>query len=293
MRENTDNVIIRLCKVLSVDDDQAGLRIKVRIEPDDADCKYIEDLPYVFPLLPKLIHINPKVGECVMVILQTQGQFKGNRFFIGPLTSQQYMLNYDPFNFSSRCLLAGRQFDKPLPDPKMNPDNNGSLPDREDIAIQGRQNCDVILKDNEIRLRCGFKKNPLAAAKNSLIFNKVDLGYIQMRYKKMKDNKGNEFASSINLVADRINLLSHDSRTFVDITDREELITDEAMLDILDKCHPLPYGDELIEFLTKLLNLIRNHTHPFSMQPPSFTTPDNDILSTDLTKMLSQSVRIN
>lgn len=293
MRENTDNVIIRLCKVLSVDDDQAGLRIKVRIEPDDADCKYIEDLPYVFPLLPKLIHINPKVGECVMVILQTQGQFKGNRFFIGPLTSQQYMLNYDPFNFSSRCLLTGRQFDKPLPDPKMNPDNDGSLPDREDIAIQGRQNCDVILKDNEIRLRCGFKKNPLAVAKNSLIFNKVDLGYIQMRYKKMKDNKGNEFASSINLVADRINLLSHDSRTFVNVTDREELITDEAMLDILDKCHPLPYGDELIEFLTKLLNLIRNHTHPFSMQPPSFTTPDNDILSTDLTKMLSQSIRIN
>lgn len=289
----TDSTIIRLCKVLSVDDDQAGLRIKVRIEPDDADCKYIEDLPYVFPLLPKLIHINPKVGECVMVILQTQGQFKGNRFFIGPLTSQQYMLNYDPFNFSSRCLLAGRQFDKPLPDPKMNPDNNGSLPDREDIAIQGRQNCDVILKDNEIRLRCGFKKNPLAAAKNSLIFNKVDLGYIQMRYKKTKDNKGNEFASSINLVADRINLLSHDSRTFVNVTDREELITDEAMLDILDNCHPLPYGDELIEFLTKLLNLIRNHTHPFSMQPPSFTTPDNDILSTDLTKMLSQSVRIN
>ena len=40
------NNIIRFCEVLSVVDDKAGLRIKVRLEPEDANCKYIDDLPY-------------------------------------------------------------------------------------------------------------------------------------------------------------------------------------------------------------------------------------------------------
>lgn len=292
-RANNDNMIIRLCEVLSVDDDKAGLRIKVRLDPEDGDVEYLEDLPYVFPLLPKMLHVNPKVGECVMVILSSQGEYKGNRFFIGPVVSQQYRLNYDPFNFSSRCLLKGRQVDKPLVNPNMNPENNGSLPDHDDIALLGRQNCDVILKDSEMRFRCGFKKEPLGTAKNTLLFNKVDLGYIQLKYKKMKDNDGNSFASSINIVADRINLLSHDSRTYVNVTDPDELITDDALLDILDNCHQLPYGDELITFLEKFIRIFREHTHPFSMQPPCLTSPDKEILSTDLTDMLSNSVRIN
>ena len=37
------NNIIRFCEVLSVVDDKAGLRIKVRLEPEDANCKYIDD----------------------------------------------------------------------------------------------------------------------------------------------------------------------------------------------------------------------------------------------------------
>ena len=54
-----DNIIFRECEVLSVIDDQAGLRIKVRIDPDDNDCKTIEQLPYCYPLIPKHFHINP------------------------------------------------------------------------------------------------------------------------------------------------------------------------------------------------------------------------------------------
>lgn len=292
-QNNTDNIIIRLCKVLSVDDEQAGDRIKVRLEPEDGDIQYIEDLPYVFPLLPKHLHINPKVGECVMVILAAQGEAKGNRFFIGPLISQQYFLNYDPFNFSSRCLLRGQQIDKPLFNPTMNTDNEGNILDHDDIAIQGRQNCDIILKNNEIRLRCGFKKDPLATPKNTLIYNKVDPAFIQMRYRKMQDNNGNEFSSCINIVADRINLLSHDSRTYADVTDRDELITDDSMLDIIDNCHPLIYGDKLVDFLSKLVGIISNHSHSFSMDPPSFSSTDDDTLETDLSSMLSQSIRIN
>ena len=92
---NNNPVLIRFCEVLSVIDDNAGLRIKVRLFPEDSIYKTVEDLPYCFPLIPKHLHINPKVGECVMVFLSTLDQSESNRFFIGPLTSQAYFLNYD------------------------------------------------------------------------------------------------------------------------------------------------------------------------------------------------------
>ena len=293
MNMDKDDIIVRICEVLSVEDDNAGLRIKVRIDPDDGNIKYIEDLPYAFPLLPKLLHVNPKVGESVLVILGTQGQASGNRFFIGPLISQPYMTNYDPFRFSSRCLLTGRQVAKPLPNPSRNPANDGTLPERDDIALQGRQNTDVILKPSEIRMRCGFKKEPLAEPKDTLIFNDVDMGYIQMRYKQMKDRKGNSFSSVTNIVSDRINLLTHDSVDYFNMTDNRSLISEETLLDILEKAHPLPFGDDLMDFLSKLIRIFKNHTHPFPMDPPCLNQPDNQVLSTDLTKMLSQGIRIN
>lgn len=290
----TDNRIIRFCKVLSVKDDNAGLRIKVRIHPEDADCKTDEELPYCFPLLPKHIHINPKVNECVMVILSAQDNPKSNRFFIGPLVSQQYGLNFEPCEYQATCLLEGQAKVKPYPDPSMNSDNNGTIPEREDIAIQGRQNTDIILKDEEIRLRCGFKKNPVATdPKKNLMFNKEDLAYIQMKFKKRKDQNNKEYRSSINMVADRINLLSHDSKDIFTLNDPEKLISDDEMSKILEEAHQLPYGDKLVEFLKKFIEIFTVHTHPFPMSPPSLTKPETDFFSQNLNDMLSQSIRIN
>lgn len=283
-----------MCKVLSVIDDSEGLRIKVRIPyVDDANLP-VSELPYVFPLLPKMVHVNPKNDEMVLVLLQSIGDGQGNRFFIGPVISQPQYINFDPYNYSSQSLFKGNQIVKPLPAPSLNPNNNGTLPDRDDIALQGRGNTDIILKPSEVRIRCGFKQNEYTTKENCLNFNSVDLGYIQMKYNKMCDNKNKEFSSLINIVADRINLLSYDSKDYFPMTDRKELITDDDLRNlILEKAHPLPYGDKLIEFLKQLIEVIRNHTHPFSMDPPCFKEQEEKILSTDLNEMLSQSIRIN
>lgn len=291
--EVNDDRIFRECEVLSVIDDKAGLRIKVRLTPDDADCKNIEDLPFCYPLMPKHFHINPKVGEMVLVICSILGASKGRRWFIGPIISQQYALNYDPFNYSAKSLLDYGKYTLPLPNPDLNPENEGTYPDREDIAIQGRQNADLILKNNEVRLRCGFKKEPDGKPKNTLLFNREDLSYIQMKYKKLKDHEKKDFSSSINIVADRINLLSHDSKTPFTLNNRKDLITDEELVKILEQAHPLPYGDELMDFLKQLIEVIRTHTHPFSMDPPCFTSPQTKVLNTNLNDMLSKSIRIN
>lgn len=288
-----NNNLIYMCRVLSVIDDSEGLRIKVRIPYLDDKTTPVSELPYVFPLLPKFMHVNPKNDEMVLVFLQSIGDSQGNRFFFGPVISQPQKMDFDAYNYSAQSLLRGNQIAKPLPAPSLNPDNYGTLPDREDIAIQGRGNSDVILKPSELRLRCGFKQNSLAFKEDCLKFNKVDLGYIQMKYKRMKDHKNNDISSVINVVADRINLLSHDSKTYFNLTDPESLITEDEMKKIFENAHQLPYGDELVNFLKQLIQVFRNHTHPFSMDKPCFTEPDEKILSTNLDEMLSNSIRIN
>lgn len=281
-------------KVEYVEDSQAGLRIKVRIPSVDLyDDPLNEDWPWAFPLLPKHLHINPKVGESVLVILEDPQAPKGNRFFIGPIISQQYLLEYDPYNFSSRNMFQGT-IGQPLPNPDMDPENEGTVPDREDIAIQGRENTDLVLKNNEIRLRCGFKKDPKnKKVVERLHYNRKNPAYIQMRYQKMKDQNKKDFASLINIVADRINLLSHDSPTYFKLADRKQLISDEELQKVFENAHPLPYGDVLVDFLYGLVRIFTTHTHPFPMDPPVCVEADRKLLETDLDEMLSKSIKIN
>ena len=87
------------------------------------------------------------------------------------------------------------------------------------------------LKDEELRLMCGHKpqwKNRSVTERadpGSLTFNKENLGYIQMRYDNFRDKKNNEFHSVINMVADRINLISHngaDTMGSVSVTEQRK-----------------------------------------------------------------------
>lgn len=288
----TDNdYIIREAKVISVDDKYNGCRIKVRLGGLDAD-KLDDELPFCFPLLPKLIHINPKVGEMVLVILEKNGSATTNRFFIGPVLSQPYFYQQDFYDTTAFNMLLNRKF-IPEQDPSLDPGNNGTLPEHDDIAIIGRENTDIVLKANELRLRCGYKENPNGSISQRLHFNEVDPAYIQLKYKKLTDKNNKEINSFVNIVADRINLLSRDSKTFFKLTDQKELITDDTIQKILNEAHPLVYGDELVSFLKQLIEVFRTHTHPFSMKTPSFTKNDNSVLETNLDTMLSQAVRIN
>jgi hypothetical protein len=111
----------------------------------------------------------------------------------------------------------------------------------------------------------------------------------------MKDHKNNDFSSLINIVADRINLLSHDSRSYFNLTDPEKLITEEEMVKVFQNAHQLPYGDELIAFIKEFIRIFLNHTHPFPMDKPCLTEPDLEKLTTKshLDEMLSNSIRIN
>lgn len=281
----TFNIQVSFAEVVSVLDDTDGKRIKARLIPEDNHLSN-EELPYAFPFLPKIIHIHPKVGETVFILHQ-ENRTSLNRFYMGPVISQPQMMNHDPFNFSSLSLFPSSEI-TPDKAPSRNPNVQGSLPDQDDIAIEGRQNSDIIFKDNEVQIRCGKNKNPLAPPPTNLFFNSDDPAYIQLKYRKDK-----EVASSINIVADKINILSHDSVTKFNLTDKEKLINDDELKKILDEAHRLPYGDVLVEFLTKFMNAFLNHTHPFSMDSPVKDGSVMEAANFNLQSLLSESVRIN
>ena len=283
--------IIRETKVVSVDDEYHGGRIRVRLGGIDGNTPD-DKLPYCFPLLPKLIHVYPKVGEGVLIILEKNGSGKSNRYYIGPIISQEYFMAQEMYDISAMNMLRNRKT-QPQQNPDCEPLNKGTLPEADDIAIIGRENSDIILKTNELRLRCGYKENPTGPVGKRLNFNKVDPAYIQLKYKKMKDNENREVNSFINIVADRINLLSRDSTEVYNLTDQENLISDDELLNILNTAHPVVYGDDLVSFLRQFIEIFRTHTHPFPMTPPVITKSTGGVLDKNLDAMLSKAVRIN
>lgn len=296
--------IMRKAEVLDVYDEYEGLRIKVRLNGTADGTKKDEELDYCYPLLPKLLHVNPKRGETVVVLTDKLGAEGSQRYFIGPILSQPYHYYNDQHRISANSLMLDNFNNiKPEAAPSRNSDNKGTLPDRDDVAILGRKNSDLILKDNEVRIRCGMKSEPIKASPNNLIFNQVDPAFIQLKYftsAKKDPTDNSEFRSVANIVADRINLISprDGDPIFKSIPDRVDLINDKTLCDdsddnILGCSHPLVHGDSLVAFLQQMLEIFRTHTHPFSMLPPRFNQNDTDILNQDLTQLISKTVRCN
>ena len=295
---------MRRAEVISVYDEYEGMRIKVRLSASGDGTKTDEELDYCYPLLPKLLHVNPKPGETVVVITEKLGASDSPRYFIGPLLSQPYNYNKDFDKVSANSMIIDNNNNvNPQKAPSHDSKNNGSLPDREDVAILGRLNSDIILKDEEVRIRCGMKKSADASPPNNLEFNKIDPAFIQLKYyqEPRKTEHNGEFNSVINVVADRINLISprDGNPMFNSIPDPDSLVSDRVLFEdannqtILCDAHPLVYGDDLTAFLKQLIEVFRTHTHPSSMLPPRFNQNDTATLNTDLEAMLSKTIRCN
>ena len=116
--------------------------------------------------------------------------------------------------------------------------------------------------------------------------------------KKIKDikitKKESVNSSVINVVANKINLLSHDSKsqTF-NLTDPKGLITDEEQVKINNKAHPVVYGDNLVEFLELIKKFVSSHVHPYNGLPPDPSTITTDVLRFDLNTILNKNINTN
>lgn len=284
-------------KVVSNNDELGANRIKVRISGID-DTLTNNDISFSFPMIQKYIHVIPKIGETVMVFIPDMKNPHIDRLYLGPIISQPQMLRGDSELFSSDSALDSG-IKAPRPSPNTIPENRGVYPSVDDIALQGRNNSDIIFKDSEALLRAGqYEPTELGEIPK---FNKVNPSYIQLKFdvvlEKGSEKKVEERGSIANIVANKINLLTHkDGSPRFTLNDQTSTITDEEIQKILKEAHPLVFGDTLIEYLKLQRAAFINHVAPYPGMKPQDLAGSNHIdkyLEFDLNSLLSKNVRTN
>jgi hypothetical protein len=284
-------------KVDSTIDEFDGGTIRARIKGLDDHIVNATELPSAFPLLQKFFHVTPKVGETVMVFIPDTSNPYADRVYIGPIISQPQNLYYDKHFYTSRAMM-GSGFVAPKDAPSTIPENLGVHPKKEDVALQGRQNSDVILRKNEVVIRAGKFET---TTKKDVVkkFNKKNPAYIQLKHDvTIEENNDNEVKGTVaNVVASKINLLTHeDGQPRFRLNDQTDLITEDEILKILDKAHPLAFGDLLVEYLKLQRQAFINHVHPYHGKKPQDLAGSEDIdkyLEFDINRILSKNIRIN
>ncbi len=311
--ENVNNSKnIEIGEVVSVDDPNSLGRIKVRIKGPISkggdDTILDSDLPWAYPMITKFFYSQPKVKEAVLIMVFSNQQKHVDRLYIGPLISQPQQLNFDPYYVSA---LAAFSFGSGQPNVSVNtiPDIKGVFPNADDISIQGRDNADIIIKTNEVLLRAGkfVKTTPTKLNPFYFSFNKKTQGYIQIKNdvitQKGTDTVSEQRGSVANIVANKINLLTHkDGSPIFNLTNQENLISDDELLKILAEAHQAVFGDIMLEYLVLFEDAFYNHVHNGNGNLPTDLTTSGNKLSLDTFKkkaedlrkrMLSKNIRIN
>ncbi|MCK9544089.1 MAG: phage baseplate assembly protein V [Novosphingobium sp.] len=285
----TKNLMFELAKVVSVDDHKGTGQIQVRL-PSDNQGRVVsnKDLPWAFPLLPKMVHIKPKVGEAVIVFTQETSNNYGKRYWLGPINSQLDKINFDSYETSALSALP-EGATEPSVNPNLNTESKGIYPNDEEVALLGRGSGDIIVKDEEVLVRVG--KN---TETNRKFFNKDHIAYIKMKNGKRTDEKGSNYETSITIVSDKINFISHNSAKAnnIDISDETELISDTTMAKIMEISQSIPYGDKLMEFMKLFLTAFNTHSHNYPGLPPARDKPIMDLNSFDTKTILSDDIKI-
>lgn len=284
----TDN-IFKIGKVISTRDEYCGFRIKVRI-PGEDDSRSDKELPYAFPLLPKMMHIVPKVDEAVLIVSTRMNAPYGQRFYIGPIIHQPEFMSFDKYDNGALTLLNGASEKNLLPSIKNKPDAEGALPTKDEISFLGRGDSDLTLSEKEVKLRCGVRITDPNDERN-VLFNKTSPSYILL--KQHGENSEALTTSSATIVSDEINLISTNGKVNFSLKEPHDLITDETMSEIITRAHVLPFGDVLVEFLKIFKTAFKQHTHPYAAMTPvkdgTYLALDNF----DMNTILSENVRIN
>ena len=298
---------IQIGRVVSVDDNDALGRIKVRIPGPtsiggDADLP-IEKIPWSYPMVTKFFSVTPKIDEAVFVLVFSQDKLHSDRLYFGPIISQYPNLDFDSINDRALTPFSFAQ----IP-PKINYERvgqlNGIFPKKEDVSIQGRYNTDILLRKNEILIRAGkfITSKPNENNPYPFEFNSSSQGFIQIRNDiplEPPKEQGNQLKGSVaNIMANKINLLGYvDSNPRFNIN-QENQISDDEILNIIKNAHPLPFGDILVEYLRLLKTAFINHVHNNNGLKPTGTgdkSVDNFIKQAEALEnaMLSKNIRIN
>ncbi len=265
--------------VTSIKDSTEGGRIKVRI--NGLDNQIINtNLADCYPLIPKFLHIYPQKGEVVRIILENTNYPQRGRYWVGSVISQPQKIKFD--NQFTALSTTHQGVSAPDTAPKFIPDAQGIYPELADVAILGRDNTDIILRERDIELRVGKHEYD-----NNLKLNKLNPASIKLSF-DLTTGQTNTVSSNV-VMADRIALISHDGipkfkSTLLDANDRDK---------IFSEAHPLGRGDVIVDALEILRKAIIQHIHPYSNMPVDKSGIIINLEKIDFTQILQKNIVIN
>ena len=281
-----NNFNIRICKVLSNTDSADGGRIRCRVDGVDKGVS-VSDLPYAFPLMPKLFHVVPRVGDSVLLLCTDSKNWNSQRFYIGPVISQP---QYKSDTFGTALTLFPNSPIGPSQAPSLNAATKGAYPLKDDVAITSKGNTDLILRDNTAYLRAGAHMG-MPGSSSDAIFNTTDPSYLQLTFEP--SSVLNTYRSTANVVADRINLIGNNAKDKYVTTDTNDMLTADEIDNFINTAHQAVFGDTLLKILSLMIKAIAVHTHPYSGLPPCNDENIININKFDLKTILSDVVRLN
>lgn len=238
-------------EVMDIGDETDGGRIKVRI-PELDNRTANNELPWCYPLLPKFFHIYPQVGEMVRVFIEDTKFPERSRFWMGSIISQPQKIGFDSkFTALSTTNLA---LTKPEKAPTTYPDADGVFPTKDDVAIVGKVNADVILRLNEVHIRAGKHENG-----DVLKLNTENPASINMVFEPVQGSDTEYYSNTI-IQSDKIALISHDGIPQF----KAARVSPEDRVRIFEEGHPIARADVLVEALEVIRTALLVHIHPYS-----------------------------
>lgn len=224
------------------------------------------------------------------------------RQYIGPVIGQKTPLDFQNNDYDTSILQTENSAYSPAYAnwPESSQGNWSIYPNNNDVALLGRRNTDLILRNetnyDEIILRAGkIDYRNLDLNFPPIGLNIKNPAYITVNHTFPTENKTqtqtnlglDNDRTHINLVADKLNLISHEGSSkkgkppiILDGSDIKEQINTENT-----KLHPLVYGDVLWEFMVKLRSYIEGHIHEGSRLPS-----DKSGATLDLIKWFNQNL---
>ncbi|MFW6219884.1 MAG: hypothetical protein ACOC33_03510 [bacterium] len=266
-------------EVMSTDDPTDGGRIKVKILGLDNKITETNNLPDCYPLMPKFFHVFPKVGEIVRIFIEDVKYPQRSRFWLGSIISQPQKIEFD--SIYTALSTTNMALTRPEEAPSKNPNADGVFPEKDDVAIIGRNNTDFIQRDKQLELRVGKHE-----VNNILELNTRNPASIKLSFDNIKKD---DYYSNTIITSDKIALISHSGNpqfkaVRVDSEERER---------IFNEGHPLARADVLVQALNIMRNAILNHIHGYSGVPADKNSIIKDLEAIDFEAMVQENIVIN
>lgn len=277
---NKENAVrnIYYGEVISIDDPNEGGRIRVKI-PDFDNKTPNNNLPLAMPMLPKFFWIIPQVGEVVRVFIEDTRYPQRGRHWMGSIISQPQKFGYDGYFTALSTTNVSNV--NPEANPSSFPDVAGVYPSTKDIALVGRDNTDVLLKEKEIQIRVGKH-----VINNVLALNKENPAFIQMNFFSTDESKTQ---STIVTMADKIALLSHDGTPKFKTNNLDQ----DEINRIFNEGHPLLRGDLAVKAFEMIRDAIIQHIHGYNGLSADLSGAIVQLQKIDFSKLLQPNIRIN